>query len=298
VTEPETPRACYREANGIYFTRNAHRPDCNDPDCRGCRTCPEPNHCTAKRNCTWHTAEGELTCGRCIAAARTDLRWIATLAPLLLTAATSDGVDSEAANLAGPATDSEAWSWRRIANARTTGEPISDGTDEHHPLLTLSTWEFMLREDYGQPSDAPATVATCAAYLDRTLHRVAHDPEQDFPLLARELRKCRQHLEAVLHNDDRPERGVPCPDCVGKMQETKRRLEDEGVPEDEWPSLKAPRLIRKRGHWCDDEECQRLHYEDDSGDEWTCPRDGHHKWTHKAYTAWVEERRAGRRISA
>src|SRR5690606_41422977 len=46
-----------------------------------------------------------------------------------------------------------------------------------------------------------------AAYLDRHLHRIANDDAQDFPLLRRELRKCRQHLEAVLHNDTRPDRG-------------------------------------------------------------------------------------------
>lgn len=295
----ETPAPpCYREANGVHFTKNAHRPDCNEHECRGCQRCPAPKHCTARRNCTWHVDPADLTCGRCLNAARVDLRWIATLAPLLLTAATTDGVDSEAANLAGPATDSEAWSWRRITAAQRTGEPIHDGTDEYHPLTVLSTWEFMIREDYGHPTDMPATIATTAAYLDRMLHRVAQDEHQDFPLLARELRKCRQHLEAVLHNDDRPERGAPCPACKAIQQDARDDLTERGVPEDEWPKLKAPRLIRKRGHWCDDEDCERVNYDDDSGDEWVCPKDRHHRWTHKDYGAYVEERHAQQRVSA
>lgn len=286
-----TARPCYRETNGVHFTKSAHRPDCTEVDCRGCQPCPEPRHCTARRNCTWHIAEGELTCGRCLASARTDLRWIATLAPLLPVAAEGDGIDSEAANLAGPATDSEAWSWRRIATATATGELIGDGEDEHHPLTVLGTWEFMIREDYDHHTGRPATVAGTAGYLDRMLHRIAHDDRQDFPLLARELRKCRQHLEATLRNDDRPERGAPCPECTGP---------DTGL---------GPRLIRKRGHWCDDEACERMHFSvmrdadtgevvpDTTGDTWTCPRNRDHEWTHKAYSQYVEQRRQ-RRVSA
>jgi hypothetical protein len=48
--------ACYREpTNGVHFVRNTHRIECSDPDCRGCRPCTEPRHCTARLNCTWHT---------------------------------------------------------------------------------------------------------------------------------------------------------------------------------------------------------------------------------------------------
>jgi hypothetical protein len=114
-------------------------------------------------------------------------------------------------------------------------------------------------------------------YLDRNLHRVANDDEQDFPLLARELKKCRQHLESVLHNDQRPDRGAPCPECTSP---------DGGV---------GPRLKREFAHWCEDEDCERMHYDDDGADLWRCPRNRDHVWTNDAYMRWIDERRAARR---
>ena len=269
-------RPCYRDVNGVRFTKGEHAPDCGDSDCRGCRKCPAPRHCTARSNCAWHVEHGELTCGRCLAGVRTDLRWIAALAPLLPVAAVGDGVDSEAANLAGPAADPEAWSWRKVAakQGRAWHVSLVEDDDEHHPATVLGTWERMIREDYDHETTAPLSVAGAADYLDRVLHRIAHDDEQDFPLMRRELRKCRQHLEAVLHNDDRPDRGAPCPDCTS---------EQTGV---------GPRLVRKYGHWCEDDDCQRLHYDDEADDVWQCPKVRAHRWTHKAYSDYVEERRA------
>lgn len=53
MSEPK-PEPCYREAtNGVHFTRNTHRHDCAEVDCRGCKPCPG-RHCTARTNCTWH----------------------------------------------------------------------------------------------------------------------------------------------------------------------------------------------------------------------------------------------------
>lgn len=282
---------CYREpTNGVYFTRNAHRHDCVDAACRGCVTCSE-RHCSARRNCAWHIAEGELTCGRCLAATRRDLRWISDLSGLMLFAAIADGVNSESANLAGPAADPEAWSWRKAsANAgRAWHVSLVEEDDEHHPLRVLGTWEQMLREDYGHEAPTsvvvmpdgsrrktvlPTTVTSARDYLDRQLHRIAHDDGQDFALLARELRKCRQHLEAVLHNDDRPDRGAPCPDCTS---------EQTGV---------GPRLVRQYAHWCEDEGCERIHIGDEADDAWQCPKVREHRWTHKAYSNWLQDRKA------
>ena len=108
MTEPK-PEPCYREAtNGVHFTRNTHRHDCAEVDCRGCKPCPG-RHCTARTNCTWHVDAADLTCGRCIGEARRELRWIGDLAALMMTQAMSDGVESEAANLAANAADAEAW---------------------------------------------------------------------------------------------------------------------------------------------------------------------------------------------
>ena len=258
MTEREKPKPCYREAtNGVHFTREAHRIDCTDNECRGCVPCPEA-HCTARKNCTWHVQPGELTCGRCIAGVRSDLRWIVSLSSLMLTQAITDGVESQAANLAGPAVDPEAWSWRKAAARQGKGWHVSlvEDDDEHHPLRVLGTWERMIREDYDHDTDARASVAGAADYLDRTLYRIAHDEEQDFPLLRREVRKCRQHLEAVLHNDDRPDQGAPCPTCSDRHG-------------------KGPRLRRRYA--------ERWQASDESQDVWTCPANREHRWTERDY---------------
>lgn len=273
MTEP-TP-ACYRErTNRVYFTKDAHRLDC-DGDCRGCRPCTA-DHCTARPNCTWHVAEGELTCGRCLAATRRDLRWIGPLATLMPTAALGEGVNSEAANLAGPSVDPEAWSWRKAAARQGVAWHVSliEEDDEHHPARVLGTWARMIAEDYQHETPHSASLVWCGDYLDRNLHRIAHDETQDFPLLSRELRKCRQHLEAVIHNDDRPDRGAPCPTCT---------TEATGV---------GPRLRREWAHWCDDAECARIHTATDSDDLWRCPTNRDHWWTHHDYENWIEERKA------
>ena len=273
---PDKPAPCYRN-DGAYFVRGEHRPDCNH-ECRGCRKC-QGDHCTGRKSCTWHVETGQLTCGRCINAARSDLRWIENLAALMMTAAIGEGVNSEAANLAGPSVDPEAWSWRKAA-ARSGGTwhaSLVEDDDEHHPHRVLATWTHMLTEDYGHDMPPAASLTWCAAYLDRTLHRLAHDDAQDFPLLARELRNCRQHLEAVLHNDDRPDRGVPCPRCV-----------DEGTA-----NPKHVRLRREYGHYCANEECTRINHADDTADVWRCPKVREHWWSHADYDARLEERKAG-----
>ncbi|MDF1603382.1 hypothetical protein [Nocardioides sp. YIM 152315] len=275
----ETKRTCYRDRdNGVYFGRNEHRHDCAEVDCRGCVPCAE-DHCTAAKNCAWHTGEGELTCARCIGAVRRDLRWIADLASLMMTAAISDGVTSEAANLAGPSPHPGTVVSRRVllrkrlatlgpfaaaAGIDETGYCVMPDDDWHHPYAVLGRWALMITEDYGHTL-GEVTTATAASYLDRNLHRIANDDEQDFPLLGRELRKCRQHLESVLHNDNRPERGAPCRSC---------------------PSP-APRLRLEPGHWCDEPDCRREHYDDDTGDRWVCPRNRDHWWSQDDYRRWV-----------
>ena len=266
----EKPSACYRDRdNGVRFVKAEHRIECDESDCRGCKPCPEGRHCGHKRSCSWHIAEGELTCGRCLAGVRRDLRWIEALSALLLTAAMGDGVNSEAANLAGPATDAEAWMWRKIAARQGKAWHMSlvEDDDEHHPARVTGTWARMVSEDYGHDMPSNAPLAWCVAYLDRTLHRIAHDDGQDFPLLGSELKKCRQHLEAVLHNDDRPERGAPCPACHEDGRE------------------KPPRLTRVYA--------ERWQADDDRLDVWRSPRDKGHSWSEYDYrlrvSDWHEE---------
>ena len=319
MTEREKPAACYRDRNnGVRYIKSGHRLDCGDGDCRGCKPCPERWHCTAGRTCTWHLEPGQLTCGRCLASVRRNLRRIGDLSALMFPAAIAGGVNSGAANLAGPAADYSTFVARRLIDQRwidqylpehnqiRAAEALIEDDDPHHPYNVLTRWEFMLREDYGQSRphwecrtgidvlggrerdrekcavnhgqscwlarETPTSIYSAMDYLDRNLHRIAQDDEQDFPLLGRELKKCRQHLEAVLRNDDRPDRGAPCPECTS---------DTAGV---------GPRLRREYAHWCEDEDCRRVHHDDESDDVWTCPRNPLHSWTHKVYTKWIEER--------
>src|SRR5690348_9354345 len=75
-------------------------------------------HCTARRTCAQHVGAGELTCARCIGRVRSTLRRIPALAALMPVVALEGGVNSEAASLAGPAADPEAWMWRRVAQRK------------------------------------------------------------------------------------------------------------------------------------------------------------------------------------
>lgn len=245
-------------------------------------------HCTARRTCNQHIGRDELTCNTCIARTRSAIRQIVALSSLMLPAAIDDGLRSEAASLAGPAADPRAvaalrlyvqghatYAYRQQRITEATFDRIMSALpdeDEWHPYSVLTRWQMMLSEDYGHPLPARLTIATAASYLDRNLHIVAQDPEQEFALLAREIRKVRTRLESVLHNSHRPDRGAPCPIC-----------REDG---------KVVRLVREYAHWCEDPDCERLHYDDDSGDVWVCPRNRRdHVWDQHDYDAYVEERR-------
>ena len=80
-------------------------------------------------------------------------------------------------------------------------------------LMVLGRWEMMIREEYGPPTDLRVTVSRAVDYLDGQLDRMAQDPEQDFPLFAREVAACLAKVESVLAVLVRPERGAPCPKC-------------------------------------------------------------------------------------
>ena len=257
------------------WNRDAERYEVDGEPCRVDEHGDPTYHCTSRRSCSWHVGRDELTCARCIGEVRRDIRWIDSLSALLPVAAMARGVESEAANLAGPSADPEAWSWRKVAanQGRAWHISLDDEDDESHPRFVLGTWARMIAEDYHHEMPMAAPLTWCSDYLQRQLGRIAQDDEQDFGLMRHEIRRCRSHLESVLRNDTRPERGAPCPECTHP---------DRGV---------GPRLVRTYGHWCEDEECERIHYADDSGDEWVCPADRDHRWTHEDYERWIEERR-------
>ena len=282
--------SCYRESNGVYFTRGDHHPDCVDPTCRGCRVCPD-GHCTAKKSCAQHVNVGESTCARCLGRARRTLKRIVTLAPFAdALVSTSGDVNSELVNLAGPAADPNTWAIRRrnaqsrLFSAWRAGDITErqldkayeaiDDDDDLHPVNLLARWEMMLREDYGQPATAAANLSASATYLDSVLGRVAQDPDQDFPYLAKQLRDCKDHLELAESLSLRKRRGAPCPLCIVNLP----------AGSDE----KAPNLQLERGHWCEDPTCERLHWPEDP-DVWRCPRNRDHAWSDEDYRRRVDD---------
>lgn len=241
---------------------------------------PRSSHCGARRSCGIHLGWGERTCGRCLGRVRAKIRRIVELTPLLPTAALETGrIDSDAVTLAGPAADVEAWSWRKVAamqGVRWHQSQVEDD-DDWHPYTVLTRWEFMLREDYRDRRSTPTSVTAAADYLDRVLHRVAHDDEQDFALMADEVKTCLDRVESALAVRLFVQRGEACPDCK---------------PEAVTKKQKPPRLKRVYAHWCDDETCEKVHLATDEADIWQCPRNPDHWWSHKDYTDRIEERKS------
>lgn len=245
------------------------------------------HHCTARRTCATHIAPRELTCARCLDRTRRDITAILTLAPLMDYAAIEAGLgNTEALSLAGPAADPITWGWRRrIAQAALLGAWRTGALTDHqldmawagleddddtNPANLLPRWAAMIAEDYHHDLRR-IDLSAAASYLHRTLPRIAQDPEQDYPLLARELRRCRSHQALVLATIARAERGAPCPACIDAGHDS------------------APRLVKTYGHWCTAEDCELIHYTDDSGDRWVCPRVPGHEWTEKAYRERVAD---------
>lgn len=242
-------------------------------------------HCTARRTCTQHIGRGDQTCGRCIARARSNLRWVVDLAALMLPQAMAVGdVNSEAANLAGPATSVEQWIERRVAmrsylaywhaieeitvkqylHAR---EDMEDD-DEQHPTTVLTRWESTIREALGHDPAARPTLTAAATYLDDKLHHAAQHPDVDFGDLTRELRACKTHLESVIRNSHMGERGANCPECYAQVKS-------------------PPRLVKKYATW------------DTTGasDTWRCPRVPDHVWSEADYRLRVADEYLGNAVA-
>lgn len=172
--------------------------------------CPE-SHC---RVCG--RAHAEWTCAECVGAARDDLRTIAALCDSLPEEVEHRGVDGEAMTLLGPAADPEARGHLEasVLAGRVPADYLDHADGERHPLFVLGTWDMCWRDALEHDeSDDRLTVASAADYLDTQLTYMAgfeHLPFEDFAL---DLRQCRAHLEAVLHDGEQRDTGAPCMTC-------------------------------------------------------------------------------------
>lgn len=203
-------------------------------DCPGCLPCPE-RHCVV---CQRVHADG--ACPECIAATRDDLAAIRLMCGALPAEVEHRGVNGEAMMLLGPSADPEAWRNRAMSamRGRVDARYLEDCRDEQHPLWVLGTWEQLYREEFDQPSDLRQTIARAGDYLERQMARMAETEEVPFEDFARDVRGCRGHLEAVMHDQAQGDRAnVGCFECGGDLE---RRLTDAGF-EDHWTCRRCRR---------------------------------------------------------
>ena len=250
-------------------------------------------HCRARVRCTSHLGWDEYACPECAGKTRANLESIVDLMALMPDEAVERGVDSEAANIAGPHADFVSAGWR-LVNQGVPGDKVRDELDMLDPYTCLTYHERVIREEMNHDglTLVSPTVSDSAGYLMWVLTDLTRSEEGAEMLrgLLGDTMRLRRHMEAVLLDSRTPERGAPCPACVDVLAELRAQLEADGVPKEEWAKGKAPRLVRVYSHWCDREACEKIHVADDSADVWRCPQDETHEWSHETYTRWVEER--------
>lgn len=201
---------------------------CAGDHCTGCLTCTEP-HC---RICGNTHADG--TCAECLADVRTNLRAIGLDCDSLPAEVAHRGINGEAMMLLGPSADPEARGHLEasVLAGRVPADYLDNADHELHPLFVLGGWDSIWRDalDHDEPTDR-LTVVAAVDYLDRQMTYMAgfeHVPFEDF---ARQLRDCRIHLAAVLHDEERGVRAnVPCFDCGSELE---RQLGKAGF-DDHW----------------------------------------------------------------
>ena len=197
----------------------------------GCLRCTALHCCICQRS---HVDRN--TCPACLDAARSDLQAIGDLCLGLPEEAAQKGVQSEAMVLLGPVADPQAWQHRFLAASffhRFDESYVDDCRDELHPLWILGTWEQVWRDHLDHYSEARITVASSVAYLDMQIGYMSEQIDPPFDEFARDLRAGRGHLEDVLREGIREERGAPCVQCERPMVRT----------EDHWECRKCHRRV-------------------------------------------------------
>jgi len=202
--------------------------------------CPQ-RHCGT----CGHRHVEQLTCASCVGEARTDLGDIVKLAGQLPEEAEERGINSEAAMLDGATADVGAWRQRRAYGYRDVTDRDKHGNlvfpdrlGENSPLWVLGTWDLLVTEHLGHKRTRRVTLERARDYLAANLTDLAQDPDFPFDELATDLRKCRGHLEDVLHDSRRGDiANVGCFDCGGDLE---RRLTKTGF-DDHWTCQRCHR---------------------------------------------------------
>lgn len=216
-----------------------HDADCAG-ECDGCLPCPD-YHCSV---CRRVHVEGR-TCAECLAETRDDLTQVRLMCGALPAEVRHRGVNGEAMTLLGISADPEAWQyveasylagrlpegWIETTHGKgcptLVNEPcLGCKGDERHPLAVLGTWEMVWRDYLEHETDAKSNVHDAAAYLNQQMTYMAQRDEVPFEDFARDVRRCRAHLEDVLHAGDRDETGAPCVQCEEPMV---RVVTDQGA---------------------------------------------------------------------
>jgi hypothetical protein len=210
-----------------------HLDDCPG-ECTGCQPCEEA-HC---RVCG--IAHHEHACPDCLDDTRQAIAEIIRMCADLPAEVEVKGVNSEAMNLLGPAAD---WEARQHAEASMLAGRLPQGwleeaDNELHPLIVLGGWESVYREAFEHEDNARQTVVLASIYLDEHLTMASTWPHVPFEDMARDIRRCRSHLEAVLHDGEQVDRGAPCPTCHTLLQ---KRWDVGQLGRDGWwcPSCKV-----------------------------------------------------------
>lgn len=186
---------------------------CAEDGCKGCLPCLEWHCMTCGRN------HARVTCTDCLEAARSDLKAIWDLCASLPLEAAEKGIQSQAAMLWGPAADPEAWRNRATAAmvGRVDASYLEDCRDELHPVWILGTWEQIWRDHLDHYTEERLTLEAAYRYLGLQIGYMSEQIDPAFDEFARELRQCRSHLEDVLRDGIREDRGAPCVQCRTHM---------------------------------------------------------------------------------
>lgn len=156
----------------------------------------------------------------------------------------------DAVVMVGPAANLR--EWEAIYDATEAGEYhtesarkaatayVQDQTAELHPLLVLATWEDVIRDELGTPTQARASVAKAAAYIRSAIPWI-FDTNQDGDMnfiavdqLGRDLRQCVTMLENLLKDGRREDHGVPCMNCGEPLLRVRYRQPHRVDQPDTW----------------------------------------------------------------